>query len=121
MAKVPKVLHRQDTYFIGSYTKFGKLKAIKIGTVARDQAVQRLRVLQTGSVDRLELLGVYNGAIEKKLHRQFKKSRLRPRSEFFRPTKQLLELIKNLMSINHYLLRLDSLEEPQHVVLPAAA
>jgi hypothetical protein len=103
----PRATHRQDTYFIGAYTKTGKLRAIKIGLCARGTVKQRLRNLQTGSLDRLVVLGVYCGAVEKKLHRMFAKSRLRRNSEYFRPTKPLLELIERLQVINADLAALD--------------
>lgn len=99
---------RRDTYFIGCYQN-EKLRAIKIGTVARGMAVQRLRTLQTGSVDQLKLLAVYQGNVERKLHRLFAKSRLRPNSEFFRPTKPFLELIHQLQQISRDLIELDTI------------
>jgi hypothetical protein len=103
----PKPEHLRDTYFVGCYTKSNKLRAIKIGTCARGMIVHRLRTLQTGSVDRLVLLGVYNGSVERKLHRMFKSSRLRKNSEFFRPSKELLKLIEHLKQINQELTKLD--------------
>ncbi len=103
----PKPDHLRDTYFVGCYTKSNKLRAIKIGTCARGMIVHRLRTLQTGSVDRLVLLSVYSGSVERKLHRMFKTSRLRKNSEFFRPTKELLELIEHLKKINQNLAHLD--------------
>jgi T5orf172 domain len=113
--------HCQETYFLGCYTKSGKLRAVKIGTCARGSVKIRLRNLQTGSLDALKILGVYNGAVEKKLHRQFAKSRLRRKSEFFKPTKDLLALIVKLNVINNDLERLAALvaadeEKPQPVV-----
>jgi hypothetical protein len=106
----PKATLRQDTYFIGCYTKTGKLRAVKIGIVSRGASGKRLRNLQTGSLDKLVLLGVYFGAIESKLHRYFAKSRLRTNSEFFRPTKSLLKLIDDLNEINADLMQLDVVE-----------
>jgi hypothetical protein len=66
----------------------------------------RLKNLQTGSIEKLVLLGLYSGAVEAKLHRQFRKSRLRKGSEYFKPTRELLHLIKNLNTINKLLAQL---------------
>jgi hypothetical protein len=118
--------HRRDTYFIGAYSKTGRLKAIKIGTCGRGMVIYRLRTLQTGSVDKLVLLGLYSGAVEKKLHRMFKSLRLRRNSEFFKPTKQLLKLIDDLSKINTLLALLDhqdvvSVDKPETTISGRAA
>ncbi len=102
IVEIPKV-DRRDTYFIGAYSKNGKLKAIKVGSVAHGQVQQRLRNLQTGSVDRLALLVLYRGNIERKVHRAFAKYRLRRNSEYFKPVKSLLQLIDDLLSVSKVL------------------
>lgn len=110
MAK--KIKQRKDTYFIGSY-RGRKLVAIKIGIVTRGQLDARVRNLQTGSVDRLKLLGYVEGSWERKFHRKFAKTRLRGRrSEFFDPTPELLKMVKHLNSIR---LLLAEWEEAQPV------
>jgi hypothetical protein len=103
---IPRVDYRQ-TYFVGAYSKKGTLKAVKVGSVSRGQVKQRVRNLQTGSLDKLVLLALYNGNIERRLHRQFADSRIRKSSEYFKPTPALMELIKKLSQINRDLERLE--------------
>jgi hypothetical protein len=70
---------------------------------------QRVRNLQTGSIDKLVLLALYKGNVERKLHRQFAKSRLRKGSEYFHPTAELLKLFQQLKQVNSDLTELDRL------------
>lgn len=104
----PRIEESTDTYFIGCYTKRKKLRAIKIGVCGRGMSVPRLRTLQTGSVDRLVLLGVFQGNIERKAFRLLKAYRLRAKSEFFKAAPKVLKLIKDLNKISRLLALLDT-------------
>lgn len=79
----------REVYFVRAL----KLGLIKIGQT--DCALTRLGNMQTGSPDRLELLGVIIGgdavAVERSLHRRFARSRLH--GEWFRPSEALLAYI----------------------------
>jgi hypothetical protein len=73
---------------------------IKIGAAA--DVVGRLKEIQTGCPDEVELLGVIRDLDcalrrEGELHRRFAKSR--HRGEWFHPTDDLLDFIKNIASL----------------------
>lgn len=97
----------KETYFIGHWSPSGKLKYVKIGVTGVGGSRRRLRTLQTGNPELLTLMGVYRGDVERKLHRMFDKTRLHKKTEFFRPTKALLALIKNLAQVSKMLEVLD--------------
>src|SRR2546430_2962084 len=88
----PKIEKRRETYFLGIY-RGKRLHAIKIGLASRGQVARRIKNLQTGSVDKLVLLAVVEGSLERKFHRQFAGYRM-GKSEFFKPAPALLKLIE---------------------------
>ncbi len=97
--KKAKIKSDRDTYFLSVYR--GKSKrphAIKIGLCTRDKISTRLKNLQTGSVDKLRVLGVVRGAsAERKFHRRFKGFHMR--GEFYRPAPEILKLIETLVAV----------------------
>ena len=84
----------RETYLIGSYHE-DQLQGIKIGMCNRGTSEDRLRKLQTGSLNTLKLLTVLPGNQERDLHRRFATARIRQNSEYFVPTPELLELLQN--------------------------
>ncbi len=72
---------------------------IKIGYTGKDDAKARLRELQTGCPVALRVLCSCPGSpqTEKRLHDRFKDSRVN--GEWFVPTSELRELIKNLLVV----------------------
>jgi len=95
--KKPRIQRSRETYFVGIFRK-NKLTAIKIGLASRGKTAERIRNLQTGSIDKLTLLAVVEGSLERKFHRQFAGYRL-PKGEFFRPSPMILRLIDDLKVI----------------------
>jgi hypothetical protein len=96
----PKIENKRDTYFL-SVTR-GKSKrpyAIKIGLCSRGKVNQRIANLQTGSVDRLRLMAVVQGAYERKFQRKYAGYRLGKKGEFFKPAPELLRMIETLASL----------------------
>ncbi len=75
------------TYLLGAY-RGEVLVAIKIGKATRGRVTRRLRTLQTGCVDKLRILAVFDGGnLERELHRRFAKHRVA--GEFFAPAEVL--------------------------------
>jgi len=103
----PKIERRKETYFLGCWSPAGKLRYVKIGVTGLGNSRRRLKTLQTGNPDRLTLMAVYCGDVERKLHREFKSTRLHKKTEFFKATPKLLRLIEQLRNINEDLKRLD--------------
>ena len=96
----PKIENKRDTYFL-SVTR-GKSKrpyAIKIGLCSRGKVNQRIANLQTGSVDRLHLMAVVQGAYERKFQRKYAGYRLGKKGEFYRPAPDLLRMIGALADL----------------------
>src|SRR5438105_712885 len=86
----PKIEKQRETYFIGVY-RGGTLHAIKIGLASRGGgSVRRMKNLQTGCPDKMILLAVLEGSLERKFHRQFAGYRLKG-GEFFKPAPELLQ------------------------------
>src|SRR6266446_676379 len=83
-----KIENKRDTYFCGMY-RGKRLYAVKIGLCTRGRVNQRISNLQTGSVDRLKLLAVVQGAYERKFQRKYAGYRLK-KGEFFKPAPELL-------------------------------
>lgn len=84
-----KAVTTGQIYFVQSETTL----AIKIGFSTNTK--KRLKALQTGSADKLSLLGVRHYstmADERALHHKFRKDRVG--GEWFRPTPELLRYIK---------------------------
>jgi hypothetical protein len=79
------------TYFI----QRGEKGPIKIGHTTSARLLNRLRILQTASPERLTVLAAISGGVEKKLGQQFAGSRLS--GEWFKPTKDLLAFISQLI------------------------
>ena len=92
-----RIEKKRDTYFLGIY-RGKRLHAIKIGLATRGRVHTRIANLQTGSVDRLNLLAVAEGSLERKFHRKFAGYRI-GKSEFFKPAPELLKLIDDLVKI----------------------
>ena len=65
---------------------------IKIGYTSRNP-LQRLSALQTGCPDKLKIVGLIKGDVEKDLHKKFKK--LNSNGEWFKNTKHLRNYIKD--------------------------
>lgn len=87
-----KRLDDRVTYFIAVRRGRSKrIHAVKIGLTSRAQVKRRLANLQTGSPDRLEVLAVVSGNVEKKFKRQWKGYHLR--GEFFKPAPELMKMI----------------------------
>lgn len=107
-----KVIHldRRETYFVGVY-RGRKLHAVKIGLATRGKSHIRIKNLQTGTPDKLKILAVVEGAMERKFHIKFVKDRI-GKSEFFRPTARLLKLIRDLIKIRELVEQVEAL----HVV-----
>lgn len=105
-----KIKSDRDTYFLSVHR--GKSKrphAIKIGLCTRDKISTRLKNLQTGSVDKLRILGVVRGAsAERKFHRRFKGWHLR--GEFYRPAPEILRLIEQLVKVQDLVERVETLD-----------
>lgn len=82
-------------YFIQNTTSL----MIKIGYTGGDPA-QRLRSLQTGHADRLELLGSIRGDkhLERTLHRKLNKHRVT--GEWFRPDDEVMKLMDSLLHVS---------------------
>lgn len=70
-------------------------KNIKIGYTKQKNVYKRLKQIQTGSPDRLYLLGYFFGTMsdEKYLHKLFAKERIRDNGEWFRASNELIEYI----------------------------
>jgi hypothetical protein len=82
--------------------------AIKIGLCTRDKINTRLKNLQTGSVDKLRVLGVVRGAsAERKFHRRFKGFHMR--GEFYRPAPEIPKLIETLVQVQRLVVRFERL------------
>ncbi len=60
---------------------------------------QRIANLQTGSVDRLRLMAVVQGAYERKFQRKYAGYRLGQKGEFYRPAPDLLRMIGALADL----------------------
>lgn len=71
--------------------------SIKIGYTDRDPQI-RLKELQTGNPEKLELIAVSNGSRyqERKIHKTLKKWRCKGGTEWYEPIELLLEYIKTL-------------------------
>jgi hypothetical protein len=94
-----KIERNRQTYFLGVYRR-GRLHCVKIGLCTKGKVQTRLRTLQCGSADRLELLAVISGNVERKLHRDFHGYRMTEGGkEFFRPAPKLLRLIEDLKKV----------------------
>lgn len=103
--RAPKIQNKRDTYFVGVYR--GKhLRAIKIGLATRGRVNQRVKNLQTGSMDRLKLLAVVQGSLERKFHRQYAGYRM-PTGEFFKPAPDLLQMIEKLAQVGELIQRFE--------------
>ena len=72
-------------------------KRIKIGYTKQKDVNKRLKQLQTGSPDRLYLLGYFFGNMsdEKYLHKLFAKDRMRINGEWFAPSQELIDYINS--------------------------
>jgi hypothetical protein len=101
------VLDRRETYFVGVY-RGRKLHAVKIGLATRGKSHIRIKNLQTGTTDRLKILAIVFGSLERKFHIKFVKDRM-GKSEFFRPTARLLKLIRDLIKIRDLVERVEAL------------
>ncbi len=95
-----KIERPRETYFLGVFNRKGKLRAIKIGLASRGRTAARLKNLQTGSMDKLKILAVVEGSLERKFHRQFAGYRM-AKGEFFKPAPAILKLISDLLAIRH--------------------
>lgn len=118
-----KIHGAKDTYFIAASSPDGRLSAIKIGVCSRGTAKKRLSVLQVGSLLKLKILLVWQGNIERKMHRNFSDSWIR--GEFYLPTPALIQLIGRLRIVSKYIQRIEkqieSQEASQQVVAAKAA
>ncbi|HSY32523.1 MAG TPA: GIY-YIG nuclease family protein [Verrucomicrobiae bacterium] len=109
----PKIENKRDTYFL-SVTR-GKSKrpyAIKIGLCSRGKVNQRIANLQTGSVDRLRLMAVVQGAYERKFQRKYAGYRLN-KGEFFKPAPDLLRMIATLADLGKLIDQLEHQDTEQ--------
>jgi hypothetical protein len=108
----PKI-ERKDTYFLAVFR--GKSKrphAIKIGQCRRGTLETRVRNLQTGSVDKIRILGCIHGAsAERKFHRRFKGFHIR--GEFYRPAPELLQMIATLAELSKLIDQLEHQDTAQ--------
>jgi T5orf172 domain len=106
-APAPKIESKRDTYFLAIHR--GKSKrphAIKIGQCRRGTLETRVRNLQTGSVDKIRILGCIHGAsAERKFHRRFKGFHIR--GEFYRPAPELLQMISTLAELSKLIEQLE--------------
>jgi hypothetical protein len=93
-----KIENKRDTYFCGVY-RGKRLYAVKIGLCTRGRVNQRISNLQTGSVERLKLLAVVQGAYERKFQRKYAGYRLGKKGEFYRPAPDLLRMISALADL----------------------
>lgn len=88
----PRTPRRQSSaiYFV----RAGRAGHIKIGSAS--DVVARIKMLQTGCPDELQLLGAMagNAAMERRLHEQF--AHLRVRGEWFEATDELLRFIQEM-------------------------
>lgn len=112
-----KNVRRRSTYFIGSFTKTGRLRAIKIGLCTLGKASRRLKQLQTGTRETLKLLAVIEGAShERKWHRAFSGYKLK--GEWFKPAVPLLQMIEDLKQVQSLVAQVQAKEAsvPQSVV-----
>jgi T5orf172 domain len=104
----PKIENKKDTYFLAVFR--GKSKrphAIKIGQCRRGTLETRVRNLQTGSVDKIRILGCIHGAsAERKFHRRFKGFHIR--GEFYRPAPELLQMINTLAELSKLIEQLET-------------
>ena len=73
-----------------------ELLRIKIGFTS-GSPLRRVHKLRNASSQRLEIIGIEVGSIdyEKKLHRRF--SHMRERNEWFRPERELIEYVNDLL------------------------
>src|SRR5260370_13196069 len=80
------------------FVQANKLKLIKIGRTNATNLIERLKMMQIGSPDRLTILATidndfdYGG--ESKIHKKFKY--LKEYGEWYRPEKELLDFIETL-------------------------
>lgn len=89
---------KDKIYFLteGSYIKIGYT------TQSIDKRIQQLN---TGSVQKIYLLGWFYGdkKLEKELHKRFSESRVRFNAEWFNPTNELIQFInENNLQPNSY-------------------
>ena len=96
----PKIESKKDTYFLSVHRGRSKRPfAIKIGHCRRGTLETRVRNLQTGSVDKIHILGCIQGAsAERKFHRRFKGFHIR--GEFYKPAPEILKMITTLTELS---------------------
>lgn len=96
----PNIEKKRDTYFLSvTRGKSSRPYAIKIGLCSRGKVNQRIANLQTGSVDKLVLMAVVQGAYERKFQRRYAGYRLGKKGEFFKPAPDILRMIETLADL----------------------
>lgn len=105
---VPRKKDR-ETYLCGVLNTKGKIVAIKIGLATTGESRRRIKSLQSGCLQKLELLAVLRGNQERKLHRTYAGWRM-SRGEFFKPCKPLMDLIARTQELERLVEMLEAQE-----------